>query len=133
LRREAIRATDAEHHIASVLGPGFQKFRQLLTRHRAPVDLQRHDEAARRQRRQHALAFPGDCLLRSARRALAERDFLQLQPIFAGEPPGVFLEATIDPVGQARAGGDEQQTQARLETLAASRRAALTSHRLSRR
>jgi hypothetical protein len=114
LRGQPIRTADAERHIAPVLSASLQKFRQLLTRHRAPVDLQRHDVAARRQCRQHAFAFPGDCLLRSARGALAERDFLQLQPIFAREPPGVFLEATIDPVGQARAGGDEQQTQARL-------------------
>jgi hypothetical protein len=45
----------------------------------------------------------------SARRALTERDFFQLQPIFAGESAGVFLEAAIDPVGQLGARREQQQ------------------------
>ena len=77
---------------------------------------------------------------------MAQGDFFEFESIVAREATGVIFEAGVDPIRQPRAGSDDEQFHGRSGAAGsdtdnwdqalcsvASRRAALTSHRLSRR
>ncbi len=92
---EAIRPADEERKVLAARHARREPLGERGRRHRAAADLERDDVVGGADRGAHALGLA------------RERDLDELELEAAAEAPRVFLDARVDPRGQAGAGRDQ--------------------------